>query len=522
MSPLRRVTAGAALAVLLGGLAPAAARAADPPTLVKTEQLSPRLSELTFTTPALASETHVRVLVPSDYDSSGRTRYPVLYLLHGAIDDYKSWTDKGDAEAITKGLPLIVVMPDAGQFGNYTNWFNDGAFGPPEWETFHIGELIPWVDSHYPTVSRRPGRAVAGLSMGGGGAMAYAARHPDLFVSASAFSGAVDTNNPEVQPVTQASGLSDGSHSPGAIYGLRATEEVRWRGHNPLDLAGNLEGLSLTLRTGNGQPGGPYGDSGDPVEADVHEQSVSMHNRLLQLGLPHVWDDYGAGSHAWPYWQRDLRETLPDIMRTFAHPPAPPSPFDYRSVDPAYDAYGWHVQVDRPALEFSELRDAGARGFELLGSGSATVTTAPHYAPGSAVAATIRTGTGTESRKLAADSAGRVSVPVAVGPGNPNQEYSPDAAQTGTTVYATKVTLRGRRCSTARTVRLRIRGVRRADVRSVVVVVGGHRRAKLRGPRSVVRVRVTRTRRVVLIVRTRDGRKLRVSRRVRAGRCAAP
>ena len=122
MSPL---LAALLLAVFCG---PAHAAAA-PPELVKTEQLDPRLQELTFKTPALSSETHVRVLLPDGYDASGRTRYPVLYLLHGAIDDYKSWTDKGNAEAITKGLPLIVVMPDAGQYGNYTNWYNDGAFG---------------------------------------------------------------------------------------------------------------------------------------------------------------------------------------------------------------------------------------------------------------------------------------------------------------------------------------------------------------------------------------------------------
>src|SRR3954447_5579757 len=384
MSPL--------LLALLIALVPATAHAATkPPTLVKTEQLDPRLQELTFTTPALAAETHVRVLLPDGYDASGKTRYPVLYLLHGAIDDYRSWTDKGDAEAITKGLPLIVVMPDAGQYGNYTNWYNDGAFGQPAWETFDIGQLIPWIDAHYPTVAHRRGRATAGLSMGGGGAMSYAARHPGLFVSASSFSGAVDTNSPGVQPVTQASGLSDGSHTPGAIFGPRATDEIRWRAHNPWDLAGNLDGLKLTLRTGNGQPGGPGGDSGDPVEAEVHTESTNMHNRLVELGLPHVWDDYGAGGHAWYYWQRHLRETAPHIMQTVAHPPAPPSPFGFRRVEPSYAVSGWRVSVKRRALEFSELRAASRRGFTLLGSGSATVRTAGYFKRYARVVATVGT-----------------------------------------------------------------------------------------------------------------------------------
>jgi S-formylglutathione hydrolase FrmB len=387
----------------------------------------------------------VRILLPTDYDASGKTRYPVLYLLHGSIDDYKSWTDKGDAEAITRGVPLIVVMPDAGQFGNYTNWYNGGAFGPPEWETYHVGQLIPWIDAHYPTLAKRKGRAVAGLSMGGGGAMSYAARHPDLFVSAASFSGAVDTNSPAIQGLNTASGLSDGSRTPGAIFGQRQTDEVRWRAHNPWDLAGNLDGLSLTLRTGNGAPGGPGGDSGDPVEAEVHTESVNMHNQLVGLGIPHVWDDYGAGGHAWYYWQRDLRETLPDIMKTFVHPPAAPSPFDFRAVEPSYSVYGWRVRINRPALEFSELQGAGPRGFKLLGSGTAKVRTARYYKPRSIVRASIRTGNGTKTLKLKAGKQGRVTVAVPIGPGNPDQQYSPEAAASGTTVHAAKVMLRGRR-----------------------------------------------------------------------------
>jgi hypothetical protein len=222
---------------------------------------------------------------------------------------------------------------------------------------------------------------------------------------------------------------------------LRSTDEVRWRGHNPWDLAENLKGLSLTLRTGNGAPGGPGGDSGDPVEAEVHTESVNMHNRLVELKLPHVWDDYGAGGHAWYYWQRDLRETLPGIVKTFAHPPAPPSPFSFRAVEPSYSVYGWRVTVQRPALEFSELRGASRHGFKLLGSGSGTVRTARYFKPNSVVLATI----GTKTRKLRAGRYGRVTLKVPLGPGNPDQQYTPQAAASGANVFKTTVKLRGHR-----------------------------------------------------------------------------
>ena len=60
----------------------------------------------------------------------------------------------------------------------------------PRWETFHIDQLIPWIDHNLRTVADRRGRAIAGLSQGGFCSMSYAARHPDLFGVALSFSGA--------------------------------------------------------------------------------------------------------------------------------------------------------------------------------------------------------------------------------------------------------------------------------------------------------------------------------------------
>jgi poly(3-hydroxybutyrate) depolymerase len=103
------------LAVLVAVLAAAPARAADHDIqLVSSQQLDSRLTELTLSTPALKEPTHVRVLVPDGYEASAE-RYPVLYLLHGAFGNDTDWTTAGDAEAITAGAPLIVVMPDGGQ-----------------------------------------------------------------------------------------------------------------------------------------------------------------------------------------------------------------------------------------------------------------------------------------------------------------------------------------------------------------------------------------------------------------------
>jgi S-formylglutathione hydrolase FrmB len=378
--------------------------------VVDSRPLSPRLTEYTLRTDALAGDTKVRVLLPDGYDPAAARRYPVLYLLHGCCDDFRSWSDKGAVEAITAGQPLVVVMPDGGRAGFYSDWFNNGAFGPPRWETYHLGRLIPWVERSFRVLAAREGRAIAGLSMGGFGTMSYAARHPDLFVAAASFSGALDTIDPTGQAV-EAIALQEGT-PPGSIWGPRATEEVRWRAHNPVDLAENLRPLRLTVRTGNGLPGGPYGGGPDPLEMGVHRMSTSFHERLADLDIPHVWDDYGPGAHDWPYWQRALRQTLPDVMAAFAAPPPAPVGVTHKAAEPRYAVYGWRVAFARESLEFTRLEDARASGLTLTGSGSAQVTTPPRFRPRRIYRVRVQ---GAGARRVRADAAGRLRIRVPLG-----------------------------------------------------------------------------------------------------------
>jgi hypothetical protein len=238
------------------------------------------------------------------------------------------------------------------------------------------------------------------------------------------FSGAVDTNTIPVQLLVETSGLAEG-HELGAIFGHRPTDEIRWRGHNTWDLAENLQGLFLQLDTGNGSPGGPAGDTGDPVELGCWQMMTNLHDRLTELGYPHIWNDYGAGGHSWWYWQRDLRELLPRLMDRFANPAPPPSPFTYTSIEASYDVWGWDVAIDRPAVELTRLFDADASGFKLTGSGAATVVTGALFAPGQQITATIDDADGAHDALLTADDAGRVTVPVSLGTGNPYQQLSP-------------------------------------------------------------------------------------------------
>jgi S-formylglutathione hydrolase FrmB len=424
------------LSVVLLALAATPAAAAPDPQLLGTKQIDPRLSELTLRSPELAAPTHVRVLLPAGYRSHPKRRYPVLYLLHGASGDQTDWTTKGQAEPLTATLPLIVVMPDGGKGGFYTDWFNNGAGGRPRWETWHVRHLIPFVDHRYRAVAARKGRAIAGLSMGGFGTFSYAARHPDLFTAALSMSGAVDTT--VAPPVMDLVSQSDGGVT-GSLWGKYEDDEVRWRAHNPADLAENLRGLALWIRTGNGQPGGPFPGTThlDGIESGVEAMGKNVHARLRKLHIPHVFDDYGAGQHLWPYWNRDLQQTLPSIMERFAEGTAPPPRVTFTAVEPRYSAYGWSLSIKRPVLEFSRLAKAGRAGFELSGSGSATVTTPPAYAKRGHYLITVAKGRAKpDSYRVIATRGGRLHVVVPLGPPNKAQQYAPGAT---TKVFTTRV-----------------------------------------------------------------------------------
>jgi diacylglycerol O-acyltransferase / trehalose O-mycolyltransferase len=275
-------------------------------TVVRRTRLDPRLEEWTLRTPALADPTRVRVLLPAGYRGDTTRRYPVLYLLHGADSDETSWTRFGDAERLTARAPLIVVMPDGGEQGWYTDWYAGDRTVQPRWETYHVGELVPWVDATYRTVAAKRGRAIAGLSMGGYGALSYAARHPGTFVAAASFSGALEIGSEDA-------------------WGPRSDDAKRWRAHLPIAIASRLRALKLVeIRTGNGRPGPldrPATEPGCPacsLERFLHPANVRLHRRLQALGISHVWDDYGPGTHDWPYWRRDLKETLPGLERALA------------------------------------------------------------------------------------------------------------------------------------------------------------------------------------------------------------
>jgi S-formylglutathione hydrolase FrmB len=420
-------------------------------------QLSPRQYNVSVSSPALGRAVDVRILVPADYAKNRRRRLPVLYLMHGTSGRASDWVESGDAERATEDLPLIVVMPDAGFDGNgggwFTNWVNTTtALGPSQWETFHVGQLIPWVDANLRTIAAREGRGIAGLSQGGFGSTTYPARHPDMFVSAAAFSGAPDIDyNPVAAAgataVIQATAVGLDGVEPDAMFGSRATNEINWQGHDPATLVTNLRGVDLWLFTATGAPG-PYDPAapnpgGSGIEALTHGSTISFVQRAQQLGVPVHLDNYVLGTHTWPYWARDLREYLGPLMETFAHPPARPASVSYQSIDKSWSQWGWSVDVQRSAVQqFSDLSGAQRAGFTLRGTGTADVTTPAFYRPGSVKQVTAAGTFGRTVTTAVADAAGRLHLTVPLGVDLPGLGSAavmgvPSAPTTGETTTVT-------------------------------------------------------------------------------------
>jgi len=277
------------------------AAAASPARVLSTTWLDDRMVELTIDSSSVG-EAKVRLLLPATFDEDPWATYPVLYLLHGATQDETAWTESTDVEELTAELDLLVVMPDAGEWGWYSDWWNDGAGGQPAWETFHLTELRDIIERDWHAGDER---VIAGLSMGGYGAPHYATAHPDLFRAVASFSGVVDPN-----------GSGRGLFIDPRTWGDHEEQADIWAAHDPVAMAEALRGKPVYLSWGDGQPGplDPPGWAGSyELEAWVAPQNEALATRLEELGIA-ATVEAGPGSHEWPYWEQGLHHALPMLL----------------------------------------------------------------------------------------------------------------------------------------------------------------------------------------------------------------
>src|SRR5487761_1767902 len=130
------------------------------------------------------------IILPHDYAATGR-RFPALYLLHGFSGHYSDWCRNTRIVDYAKPYEEIIVMPEG-----ENSWYVNSATDPKmQWEDYIIEDLIPYVDAHYRTIASRQGRAIAGLSMGGYGAMFLGLKHHEMFAAVASLSGVVASAN---------------------------------------------------------------------------------------------------------------------------------------------------------------------------------------------------------------------------------------------------------------------------------------------------------------------------------------
>jgi len=330
-------------------VAACACSSAPPPASTGTTAPSPPVTPVTpskstvstehFHSDALGVDKDVRIWLPAGYDASGTRRYPVLYYLHGLGRDENDWLDLGKLDQVADGMGLeaIVVMPDGDNNfyfdstldTDYAGCMKDGAgmFIPTQsrkktcvktsrYETYMIHDLIHWVDSTYRTIASREGRGIAGLSMGGFGALMLAMRHPDLFAVAASHSGVDALTYKGPYPYDKAKAglyteVAAGSFNPIVdwIRKLFGPDIATWRAHDPAVLVDKLAPGSLAL----------YLDCGTEDEFALHNGMQYLHDKLLDRHIEHAYY-LGPGHHDFHFWAVRLPFSLAFLRDHVARP----------------------------------------------------------------------------------------------------------------------------------------------------------------------------------------------------------
>lgn len=302
------VSAASAPAGATAPLAEAAATA----TVVGETWLDARTVDLTIASPAVGASLPVRVVLPTGYAANPDRTWPVLYLLQGAHDDYTSWTRETDVVDFLAGQDVLTVMPSSGPTGIPTDWWNYGSADAPDYETFQVDELMAVLQQRFRAGTKR---AVAGVSTGGYGALAFAARHPGTFGAAASYSGILDTTALGMPTVLNAI-VARERLLPLTLWGSHLLNRDNWNRHNPYAQAHALQGTGLYISQGSGLPGGDFGNlEGALLEGTLWAQAHRFTARLDSLGIAAQVHLYSGGAHAWPNWRQEFKASWPTLAK---------------------------------------------------------------------------------------------------------------------------------------------------------------------------------------------------------------
>src|SRR6476469_850752 len=259
--------------------------------IVDRNENDPRLWYYLFQTDAIGWNPGVNVLLPDDYRTSGHT-YPVLYMLHGGNDDFRQFDYLGIRD-LTAGQPIIVVMPDGGHAGWYSNPVTSFV-GPRNWETFHIAQLLPWIEANFRTYAEYDGRAVGGFSIGGFGALKYAAKYYGHFASVSAHSGPASLRRDfglVVHWANITSAVLD--LGGGTVYGAPNWDQARVSADNPVERIESYRNKRIFLVAGTSPDPLNWFDSVNETQVLAGQQE--SRERLRNAGIAHKSQEVPGG-----------------------------------------------------------------------------------------------------------------------------------------------------------------------------------------------------------------------------------
>jgi len=252
------------------------------------------IEELKLKSKLMAREMPYRVLLPRDYEKNKTEKFAVVYLLHGFGGSYSNWADKTNLKQYAADLRYIIVMPEGGN-GFYTDSSKNAN---DKYESYIIQELIPEVDAKFRTLADRGHRAVAGLSMGGYGAMKFGLKYPQMFVLAGSFSGAITAssyrNVNELPPGSLGTTLLDIFGAPESET-HQANDLFRIISQMPPDKAASLPFLYL--------------DCGTEDELGLLAPNRMFVDILQKRRIPHEFREL-PGKHDWVLWNTQVQEFL--------------------------------------------------------------------------------------------------------------------------------------------------------------------------------------------------------------------
>ena len=263
---------------------------------------SARVDTVRFQSKLINATLPYNVILPTDYDTSTTTRYPVLYLLHGLTGHYSDWIARTNVADYASAYRMIVIMPE----GN-DGWYTDSATViTDKYESYILKELMPDVQQRYRTIEARYGRSIAGLSMGGYGAFKFGLKSPATFVFAGSMSGAFG--------VTRFTEKEIGKNFGDSIKLFGATGSETRLANDLFDILGKLTPARV--------PSLPYFyfDCGTEDSALIFSYNRELAALMFDKKIPHEFREL-PGDHSWAYWDRQVREILKIAAAKMRLPP---------------------------------------------------------------------------------------------------------------------------------------------------------------------------------------------------------